>query len=145
TDLPGGILAHGGIYREVLINLIVMRALSSELRKYILGLVLAAATAPFDGNLRQGCLLCPDQNSPAAWSLVRRDGSRTAVTLDAGTAVEYGKAQAAAFGVGENRVFTFDPKLAKTDIAEAKKKNKDKKTGQEDPDSDQAAAEAAEA
>lgn len=83
TREHGGIVVHGEIRRDVTINLIALRRLrgenSSALRKYVLGLALVSATAPFDGFLRQGCLLTPDPDVPAAWAAIGRDGNRTTV------------------------------------------------------------------
>lgn len=61
-DAPGGVVARGGIFRDVTINLTTLRQLDArekgvELRRYILGLALVAAAEPMDGFLRQGCLL----------------------------------------------------------------------------------------
>ena len=56
------------------INLVALRRLDGEngaaLRRYILGLSLAAAIEPMDAFLRQGCLLVPDTSVPAQWMLV---------------------------------------------------------------------------
>ena len=57
TEQHGGIVVHGEIRRDVTINLIALRRLQghdgSVLRRYVLGLALAAANAPLDGFLRQ--------------------------------------------------------------------------------------------
>ena len=96
--------------------------LTKELRRYVLGLSLVAATAPRDPFLRQGCLLVPDPNKTAAWSLVERNGSRRpAVNLNEQTALSYAKTAAEAFGVGPDRRLSFSKELAKKDA------NKDKK------------------
>lgn len=127
----GGIVARGPIVRDVTINLIALRRLmakdkSNELRRYILGLCLVAATEPLDGFLRQGCLLTPDPDKPAAWTMVARTGARSSVALTSDIARSYAKGAAAAFGVGEPRTVKFDKALAKADLPQ---EGKAKKTG----------------
>lgn len=117
----GGILARGGIYRDVTVNLVALRALNAEedtqaLRRYILGLALVAATDPQDGFLRQGCLLTPDPDAPGQWRQVERDGTRQALDISPEAAVECAREAAQAFGVGEGGTFEFDKKLAREDV-----------------------------
>ena len=124
TREHGGIVVHGEIRREVTVNLVALRRLNgdngSALRRYVLGLAVVAATAPLDGFLRQGCLLTPDPDSPAAWTAVGRDGVREPLALDAEAALDYARRAASKFGVGEDRTVAFDKKRAQAD---AKKKN----------------------
>lgn len=122
----GGVIANGGIWREVNVNLIVIRALrgsgdedGSRLRRYILGLALAVVAQPQENFLRQGCILTEDPALPAVWELVYRDGTRTQVSIKAEVALAYATQAARAFGVGGERDFTFDPKLAMADRDEA--------------------------
>ena len=127
----GGVIAKGGIERQVTVNLVALRRLEGKdgeaLRRYVLGLSLVAATAPLDPFLRQGCLLVPDQgetvdqDKTAKWSLVGRSGKRTGVDLNEQTALKYAKSAAKAFGVGPSRRLSFSKELAKKDA------NKDKK------------------
>ena len=109
------------------INLVALRRLEGKdgeaLRRYVLGLSLVAATTPLDPFLRQGCLLVPDPDKTAKWSLVERSGKRTEVDLNEQTALNYAKTAADAFGVGPSRQLSFDKKLAQEDA----KKDKDKK------------------
>lgn len=120
----GGVIAHGGIYKDVTINLVALRALKSAnrntdtLREYILGLTLVAATEPQDGFLRQGCLLTPDPDVPAKWKLVRRNGVRENISLDHNTGVAFAKSVSEKFGVGEGGEYRFDKKLAQKDVEE---------------------------
>ena len=85
TGAHGGVVARGPIERTITVNLVALRKLDGEnaqsLRRYILGLSLVAATEPLDGFLRQGCLLVPDENAPAEWVAVGRNGVRTPVGL----------------------------------------------------------------
>ena len=125
TGTHGGVIAKGGIERQVTVNLIALRRLEGEngeaLRRYVLGLSLVAATAPLDPFLRQGCLLVHDPNETAKWSLVERSGKRNAVDLNEQTAYDYAKTAADAFGVGPDRCLSFSKELAQKDA------NKDKK------------------
>lgn len=112
----GGIIAHGGIYRTVDINLRALRRLESEsgkkLREYILGLALVAATADHDLFLRQGCNLTLDPNHDVEWTLVYPNGTRETVKVSHEELLKYAAAKAKSFGVGENRELVFDKKLA---------------------------------
>lgn len=115
----GGIVVHGDIRRDMTINLIALRRLrggdGSVLRRYVLGLVLAAATAPLDGFLRQGCLVTPDPDTPAVWEIVGRDGVREKLRLDEEAALAFAQQAADLFGVGKERSVKFDKALAKSD------------------------------
>ena len=123
TEEHGGILVRGRIRRDVTINLIALRRLHGDdgkvLRRYVLGLALAAATAPLDGFLRQGCLITPDPEVRATWEAVERDGEREQVALDEKKALAFAQPAAKAFGVAAHRTVAFDRALAKSD---AKKK-----------------------
>lgn len=130
TDQHGGVVASGPIRRDVTVNLVALRRMEAEepeaLRRYLLGITLVAATAPVDPDLRQGCLLVPDQDSPAVWTLVERDGNRTELSVDRGAVLEFARSAAKAFGVASSREAAFDAKLAKADMTK-KKKGKAKK------------------
>lgn len=112
----GGLIARGGIRRDITINLVALRRLNGEngrdLRRYILGLSLVVATAPMDGFLRAGCLLTPDPDEKSVWELVERTGVRTPVGLNETLVLGYAEGAASAFGVGESRRVVFDKKLA---------------------------------
>lgn len=120
TGDHGGLVAQGPIRRDVTVNLVQLRRLAAgektaELRAYLLGLALVAATAPLDPFLRQGCILVPDEDVPATWTLVERDGRRTAVTVDSGEIRRWAGEAARAFGVAASRTLRFDIKRAKED------------------------------
>lgn len=123
---PGGIIARGGIFRDVTVNLIALRRLTAghedgrALRRYILGLSLIAATEPQDGFLRQGCLLVPDAAAPADWTLVDRLGERQRVAFTSDFLRTYAAEAAKAFGVGAGRTVAFDPKSARDDLTDNK-------------------------
>jgi CRISPR-associated protein Csb1 len=140
TGALGGVVARGQIVRDVTINLVAVRRLrggkaNEELRRYILGLSLVAATEPLDGFLRAGCLLVPKASARTAWMEIARTGERSDVVLDAEAARAFAAQAATKFGVGADRVVKFDPKLAKQDLkagdkgekAAAKKAGKAKK------------------
>lgn len=123
TEAHGGVVARGPILRDVTINLIALRRLSSSgdavaLQRYILGLALVAATTPMDGFLRQGCLLVPKLPADPGWQQVARSGERTPVALDAASARTLARRWAEAFGVGPARTVKFGKDLAKADLAE---------------------------
>ena len=127
TGQPGGIIARGGIRRDVVVNLVALRRLSggdetSALRKYILGLSLVAATAASDPYLRQGCILSRDPEKPEpSWAAVHPDGRRDAIDLSQSAACEFAEAAAAEFGVGEGGDARFIVESARKELAESKK------------------------
>ena len=120
TDLPGGVIAHGTIKRDVTVNLVALRRLeggnTQALHRYILGLSLIAATAPLDPFLRQGCFLVPDTETAPQWKLVKRDGARQEIELSQDLALNYASAVAKSFGVEEGKAVSFDKDLAKEDV-----------------------------
>jgi CRISPR-associated protein Csb1 len=122
----GGIVARGPIERHVTVNLVALRRLGGadamQLRRYVLGLSLVAATHPLDGFLRQGCLLTPDPSNPSEWTAIARTGTRIPVGLDPATALAFAESAAHAFGVGENRRIAFKKELAQADLKDADKK-----------------------
>lgn len=82
----GGVLAKGGIERDVTINLVALRGIhgkdateTTELQKYLLGLALLVATADLELFLREGCLLRYANDD--AWTKVPRRGDPTGVSL----------------------------------------------------------------
>jgi CRISPR-associated protein Csb1 len=130
TGQHGGVVARGPIIRDVTINLVALRRLDAAanaeaLRRYILGLCIVAATEPLDGFLRQGCLLVP--KAEATWEQVSRTGARMKVDLTSAEARKLGTKWASDFGVGEDRVAKFDPKLASADLTENDAKKEGKK------------------
>lgn len=136
----GGVVARGGIFRDVTINLVALRRLHTSgdapaLRRYVLGLCLAAATEPLDGFLRQGCLLVPKTEGSGSWQQVARTGARSSIDLTGESARALAKKWADAYGVGGPRTAQFNRDLAKADLDEldgkkakpkAKAKGKDK-------------------
>ena len=133
TNQPGGIIAKGGIRRDVVVNLVAMRRLSggdetAALRKYVLGLSLVAATAAPDLYLRQGCILARDPEKPEpSWAAVHPDGRRDAIDLPQNAVDEFAKAAASKFVVGDSADATFNVKSAEGEIAESKKGKPKKK------------------
>jgi CRISPR-associated protein Csb1 len=121
----GGVIARGGIRRDVTFSLAALRLLSAgddpaqtlALRRYILGLALVALTAPTQTYLRQGCNLVPDADNQRTVKLVRADGTREDFTLDHDASLAFARLAAEAFGVGEPLATKFDPELAKKDLA----------------------------
>jgi CRISPR-associated protein Csb1 len=125
-EAPGGVVARGPILRDVTVNLVALRKLGGEnaaaLRRYVLGLALVAAAEPPEAFLRQGCLLTLDPSAPGAWVTVGRDGTRSAVNLDANAALGYATAVAQEYGVGPNKRVAFRKDLAQADLKENEKK-----------------------
>lgn len=119
---PGGITATN-IKREAVLNLVALRALRGQgheetrkLQRYILGLALVAFACEQDGFLREGCLLVPHEGKPAETFAVLRQGKREPITLPVNDALEFAKAAAAEFGVGESWTATFDSDSAKASM-----------------------------
>lgn len=86
----GGVLVRGPIEREVIINLLALRGLHSatkdgegteQLRRYLLGLTLLAATQEMDLFLREGCLLRYAGNDDEIWHQLPRRGDPQPVKL----------------------------------------------------------------
>jgi CRISPR-associated protein Csb1 len=126
VDTHGGLVVRGGIFRDVTVNFVALRQLDGKangqaLRRYILGLALIAATEPQDGFLRQGCLLTPNPEAPAVWTLIYRSGKRQPLQIPEEAVLAYATSAASQFVVGEDRTAPFRKELAKKDLAEAKK------------------------
>lgn len=125
TGSHGGVIAKGGIRRDVTFSLAALRLLSAgddaaqtlTLRRYILGLSLIVLTAPAQTYLRQGCNLVPDIDHPRTITLVHADGQRDELKMTHDQAVAFAKAAAKAFVIGESESVMFAPDLAKKDIA----------------------------
>jgi CRISPR-associated protein Csb1 len=120
----GGVIAKGGIRRDVTFSLAALRLLSTnsaegtlKLRQYVLALSLVALTAPPQTYLRQGCNLVPDIDRPRSTTLVHADGTPEELKLTHEEALAFAKLAAAAFGVGASQSVAFNPDLAKKDIA----------------------------
>ncbi|MBI3048969.1 MAG: type I-U CRISPR-associated protein Cas7 [Acidobacteria bacterium] len=129
----GGVIARGAIEREVTVNLVALRGLrgtlpdpkdgnkrvdaSDEIRKYLLGLSLVAATTDIDLFLREGCLLRYADNGDT-WYQVPRRGEPTQVRWAHDAARKYAEAAAGRF----RRHWPDDAKLKHDfNLAEAKK------------------------
>src|SRR5262249_22672111 len=82
----GGIVVRGAIEREVTVNLLALRNLKGatedagkQVRRYLLGLSLIAATEDLDLFLREGCLL--RYTGTDAWQEVPRRGDPASLDL----------------------------------------------------------------
>jgi CRISPR-associated protein Csb1 len=139
----GGVIATGGVRRDATLSLAAVRLLhagvdaarTTDLRRYILGLALTAFTHPsaYIGYLRQGCTLVLDPEAapkPREFVAVYPDGRRATQDLSHAEAIEFARAAAKAFGVGNDRTVEFNKELAKQDVSadgadgEPKKKGK---------------------
>jgi len=120
----GGIIATGGIRRDATLSLAALHLLKAgsdeertlALRRYVLGLSLAALTAPPPTYLRQGCNLVLDPDHPRKFQEVYRDGMREAATVTHDKALAFAKSAASAFRPSEGRAVPFDKKKAKEDV-----------------------------
>ncbi|MDZ3836912.1 MAG: type I-U CRISPR-associated RAMP protein Csb1/Cas7u [Rhodospirillales bacterium] len=120
----GGVATSGPIARDVTINLVALRSIkaggeeaTSRVQRYLLGLVLIAATADIEFFLREGCnLRLGDEQS---WKEVPRRGEKKPVDLTSETA----RGIIGAYAISaaemlkpswpETLVYTFDLKEAK--------------------------------
>lgn len=124
----GGVLVKGRIERDITINLVALHGLSAgsaekteQLRSYLLGLALLAATADIDLFLREGCNL--RFVGEEKWRAIQRRGEPTEIDLNSEDAIkvieDFAKESAKPFrtewskAIGENMLFEFDLKLAK--------------------------------
>lgn len=138
TASHGGVIAKGGIRRDVTLALAALNLISAgedeaatrDLRRYILGLALAAFTRLPAGYLRQGTILVSDPNKPRTAEEVYPTGERKPCTVTHEAALEYAKEAAKAFVVGDNREVPFDAERAKKDLLgkDGKAGGKPKKT-----------------
>ena len=128
VDAPGGILVHGEIVHSASVLVHPLRGYrtadaSEALPRYLLGLALAGLVhAMREGHLRSGCTLVP--GGSVAWEVVRADGTREAVDIDAKALVAElrgaARAWAAAAGVelgGAPTVHTLDPETVSARVA----------------------------
>ncbi len=119
----GGIIAQGGISRDIQIYLTPLRRLRSgdgsdeaenlRLRRYIFGLCVTALTAKQDYYLREGCQLVAKER--IEWTLREFDGGRETFAITHKEALEYAQATAADFGVTPPDIVenpTFDAQAA---------------------------------
>ncbi len=135
TGSHGGIIAHGGIRRDATLALTAIRRLFAgkdevktlKLRRYILGLSLVAFTKNPAGDLRQGCNLVLDPSKPREFVEVLPTGERKPVSFTHEDALEFAKAAAEEFGVGESKVVPFDKQRALKDVSPKEKEDKKSK------------------
>ena len=132
---PGGVIAAGGVRRDASLHLAALRLLTVgedqqktlALKRYVLGLALTAFTYPPSGYLRQGCNLVLDPDKPREFSEVFNDGRRVPATVTPEQALDYAKAAASEFGVGNDRAVCFDKEKAKADLSGESAKGGNKK------------------
>jgi CRISPR-associated protein Csb1 len=136
VDTHGGIVVRGAIWRDVTVNLVALRQLDgekgTELRRYVLGLALLAATEPQDGFLRQGCLLTGDPDAPAQWVVVERTGRRIPLMLANEAVLSYARNAKDKFGIGPDKRAKFSKELARADLpSKDDKRSKKGKKGEQ--------------
>jgi CRISPR-associated protein Csb1 len=130
----GGIIARRGVRREASINIETIRSLGASddgvaLRRYILGLALAALASPQPTTLREGCQLVPARGRPPAWQLVERDGTRVSCEITQEAALAYAQQAAQAFGVGASLEAHFDSARARAELKKSDKERKADRAG----------------
>jgi len=132
TGAPGGVIAKE-IRREALLNLVALRAIGAsnadqtlKLQRYILGLALVAFVAPTQLYLRQGCVLVAATGKPAIRKVVLRTGERQDFALTEKQVIEFAKACAQDFGVGNAIDAQFEPKRVHSVVKEKSEKKKAK-------------------
>jgi CRISPR-associated protein Csb1 len=91
-----------------------------QLQEYLLGLSLVAITAPQENLLRMGCELTTDPDNVSSWILVKNDGTRGDINLDAYKIIRFAREKANEFGIMEPRTVIFDPESAKKALAKTK-------------------------
>lgn len=147
TSSHGGVIADGGIRRDATLALAALKQIRAKcedematakeheeatlkLRRYILGLALVAFTRLPLGYYRQGTILvgATDESGkplPRKFDEVSLDGTRTdaSAIITAEIALQYAKAAAAAFEVGENRTVMFDKVKAVADVKDGGRKS----------------------
>lgn len=120
----GGVIARGGIRRDVTLALAALRVLHAGkdeqetlvLRRYVLGLSLVAFTSNVSSYLRQGCTLVVHPDQPREFVEVYPDGKRLPCEITHDTALTFAKAAAETFGVGESKTVEFEKTKAKADV-----------------------------
>jgi CRISPR-associated protein Csb1 len=152
----GGVLVHGRICREAILNLVVIRSLgvpdgkggmnaeqTLSLRRYILGIALVALTKPMIHNLRQGCLLVGIENKPIDWKVVHHNGKREAFELSHHKALDYAQQAAGQFmdkfHVTSQIEGKFKPELVKEAADSSTEKKSIKKTKKNSDEKDKTA------
>jgi len=128
TGSHGGVIAIGGVRRDATLSLAALQQIKAggdedrtfALRRYTLGLSLVAFTVNTSAYLRQGCNLVLNPDKASEFVEVYRDGRRESTDISHKDAIDFAKAAAEVFGVGESRAVEFDRKKAKDD---AKKKD----------------------
>ncbi|PKD41022.1 type I-U CRISPR-associated protein Cas7 [Methylomonas sp. Kb3] len=132
----GGIIARGPITRQVTINLIALQSIKGDseestrqLKRYLLGLALVAATAETELYLREGCLLrCADDAD--IWEAVARRGASQFYSLSADQErlliKDYAEQAAANFGIEQpEKTYQFNIKKAKELLAKKEEADSD--------------------
>ena len=129
TGMPGGVIVHGAIRRDLVVNLSALRKITTEnleieemMQRYLLGLALVAATAPMEPYLREGCLLVRDAKQQPGWEAVNNDGTREKLTeMDHATVLKAARQMASEFGVGDSIELTFSKEKAQEEAKKAKR------------------------
>jgi CRISPR-associated protein Csb1 len=130
TRTHGGVLVHGEIRQEAIINLIALRTLTADmdLKRYLLGLGLVALSYRDQQcfNLREGCLLraASKDDYDGKWKSVGFDGTEALKTIDHATALRYATWAAQKMKFDTTESDEFDKETAEAWLKIEKKKRK---------------------
>jgi len=130
----GGVISRLGIQRQAVLNLVALRALGGKdgdqtrkLQRYILGLSLIALVSPSQRFLREGCLLVPPEGQYPTIKLVERTGKRADLQLPEEGVLEFARAAANDFGVGDGWIAKFSRDSVSAAAKSDEKKKEEKK------------------
>lgn len=130
TATHGGVLVHGLIRQEAIINLVALRLLSADmnLKRYLFGLALVALSYRDQEcfNLREGCLLCAasPKDYDGTWKSVDFNGSENPETIGHGIALLFAQAAVENMTFDAPELDQFDKDTAEAWLKIEKKKRK---------------------
>lgn len=115
TKTHGGVLVHGKIRQEAIINLVALRTLTADmsLKRYLLGLALVALSYRDQQcfNLREGCLLraASKNDYEGQWNIVNFDGTEAGFDGNNGRPDAFSHADALEYAKEARKGITFEP------------------------------------
>jgi CRISPR-associated protein Csb1 len=130
TETHGGVLVHGDIRQEAVINLVALRTMTADmnLKRYLLGLTLVALSYRDQQcfNLREGCLLraASQGDYDGTWRSVNFNGTENTETMTHDIAAAYAQAAFQHMTFDQHALDTFDKETAEAWLKIDKKKRK---------------------
>jgi CRISPR-associated protein Csb1 len=130
TETHGGVLVHGDIRQEAIINLVALRTLTADmaLKRYLLGLALVALSYRDQQcfNLREGCLLraASQGDYDGTWKSVNFNGMENTETISHDIALAYAQAAVQSMTFDTPEPDAFDKEVAEAWLKIEKKKRK---------------------